>query len=176
MNNRNHQVRRLTQNALIASCYTVLSLVLAPISFGIGQVRVAESLTLLPAISPHAIWGVTLGCALTNFIGMATGANLLGFADVFIGAFATLIAAGLTIKLRKYRFKGLPVLASIPPILVNAVIIGSELCFVLTGGFELVPLLGFMASVAVGQFVSCTIIGLIMVYAIEKSGIQKYFV
>ena len=176
MNNRNHQIRKLTQNALIASCYTVLSLVLAPISFGVAQIRVAEALTLLPAISPRSIWGVTLGCALTNFIGMTMGANLLGFADVFIGAFATLIAALLTIKLRKYRFKGIPVLASIPPILVNAVIIGAELCFVMTGGFEMMPLLGFMASIAVGQFVSCTVIGLIMVYAIDKTGIQKYFV
>ncbi len=166
----------LVQNALIAATYTALGLVLAPITFGPGQVRVAEALTLLPVINPLTAWGVAVGCLLTNIIGMATGANILGAADVFIGTGATVIALILTILLRKYRIKGLPILASIPPVLVNAVIIGGELCYAITGGFETMALLGFMLSVAIGQLVSCSVIGVIMVYAIEKSALQKYFI
>ncbi|MCS4480334.1 QueT transporter family protein [Clostridium botulinum] len=45
-------------SAVIAAIYTVLTLLLAPISYGQIQVRVSESLTLLPFLSSYSIWGV----------------------------------------------------------------------------------------------------------------------
>ena len=68
-NFRNKKVLFLTQSALIAAVYTVVTLALAPISFGQMQVRVSEALTLLCVFSPTAIVGVTLGCAISNAVG-----------------------------------------------------------------------------------------------------------
>lgn len=84
--------------------------------------RVSEALTLLPVLSPDAIVGVTLGCALTNALGSS-----MGLIDVVVGTSATLIAALMSWALRKARVFGLPVASSLPPVLVNAVFIGAEI-------------------------------------------------
>ena len=88
-------VRRLCQAALIAAVYTVLSLLFLPISFGPIQCRISEMLVVLPAVMPAAVWGVTIGCLITNILG---GAIL---PDVIFGTAATLIGAVLTRKLTK---------------------------------------------------------------------------
>ena len=78
MNMKNRTLRQITAAGVIAAAYAALSLVLASITFGPVQCRVSEALTLLPVLSPTAIWGVTLGCAITNGVGAATGAQLFG--------------------------------------------------------------------------------------------------
>ena len=90
---KNRTLRQITAAGVIAAAYAALSLVLALITFGPVQCRVSEALTLLPVLSPAAIWGVTLGCAITNGVGAATGANFLGMVDLFVGTAATLLAA-----------------------------------------------------------------------------------
>ena len=90
---KNRTLRQITAAGVIAAAYAALSLVLASITFGPVQCRVSEALTLLPVLSPAAIWGVTLGCAITNGVGAATGANFLGMVDLFVGTAATLLAA-----------------------------------------------------------------------------------
>ena len=72
------KTRTIVRCALIASLYTAVSLVLAPIAFGAVQARVSEAFTLLPVLVPDAVVGVTLGCFLTNLVGVFTGANVLG--------------------------------------------------------------------------------------------------
>ena len=57
---------RLTRGAVIAALYFALSAAVPVITYGPVQFRVAEALTLLPFFMPEAIWGVTLGCLLTN--------------------------------------------------------------------------------------------------------------
>ena len=160
-------VRGLTVGALIAAAYTALSLALAPLSFGYAQIRVSEALTLLPLFSPNAIWGVTLGCALTNAVGAATGANF-GMADVIFGTLATLISAVITSRLGKFRVKGLPVAASLPPVIINALVVGVELWY-----FTSAPLLICMLGVAFGQLISCCGLGLLLVKAMERTGVDK---
>ena len=54
---QNRTLRQLTAAGVIAAAYAALSLVLAPITFGPVQCRISEALTLLPVISPAAIWG-----------------------------------------------------------------------------------------------------------------------
>ena len=73
--------KTFTKVAMIAAVYTVVSLVLAPISYGNIQVRIAEALTLLPLIYEPGIWGVTLGCFLTNLFGVMLGVNPTGYAS-----------------------------------------------------------------------------------------------
>ncbi len=164
---RNTAIRRLTAGALIAAAYTALSLALAPLSFGYSQIRVSEALTLLPLFSPSAVWGVTLGCAITNAVGAAMGVNF-GVADVLLGTLATLAAALLTARLDKPRFKGLPILAPLPPVLLNALVVGAELWY-----FTSAPLALCVGGVALGQAISCYGLGLLLVRALERTGVSR---
>lgn len=166
-------VRSLVTTAMIAAAYCAISLCILPLSFASAQVRVAEALTLLAIFGAPGIWGVTLGCALVNLIGAFTGANLLGFIDVLFGTSATLIAAWMSYGMRNLRWRGLPVLSALPPILVNAVIIGAELCFVFSSGWNTAIFLINAAQVALGQLISCGVIGLMLIALLERNGLGK---
>lgn len=169
-------MKKTTQIAvcgMIAAMYAALCFALAPISFGIGQVRVAEALTLLPALSPLGVWGVTLGCFVSNLVGWFSGANILGFMDIFFGTAATLAAAVLSRRLRNIRFRGLPVLSAIPPVLINAVVIGAELSFAYTPDAFWSGFLTFAISVAFGQAISCVGLGLVLVALLERTGASR---
>ena len=87
--------RHLAVSAMLAAVYTVLSLAVAPIGFGAVQFRISEALTLLPVFSPWAIPGVTLGCLLTNLIGVSLGLTFPP--DVLFGPLATLIGWEITV-------------------------------------------------------------------------------
>ncbi len=53
------------QAAVIAALYAAVTLLLAPFAYGpVMQVRVSEALTVLPALTPAAIPGLFIGCAL----------------------------------------------------------------------------------------------------------------
>jgi len=56
----------LVHGAVIAAVYAALTLLLMPISYGVMQIRVAEALTILPALTPAAIPGLFAGCLLAN--------------------------------------------------------------------------------------------------------------
>ena len=91
---RDKKVTFLTQAAMIAAIYVVLTFVFAPISFGEVQIRISEMLTVLPVFTPAAIPGLFVGC----LIGNSTGGGLLP--DVIFGSLATLIGAVGTYYLR----------------------------------------------------------------------------
>lgn len=158
--------------ALIAALYSTVSLVLAPFSFGNIQVRVAEGLTLLPLLSPLPILGLTLGCFITNFIGVIMGVNILGMMDVFIGTFATLIAALLTYYFRNIKIKGFPLLSTLMPVVINAIIIGAELAYVFAPEFTLSYFLIFALEVGIGQFIAVYLVGLPLLNALKKRNIS----
>lgn len=48
----------LSQAAMIAAVYVVLTYIFAPFSFGEIQVRIAEALTILPVFTPAAVPGL----------------------------------------------------------------------------------------------------------------------
>ena len=84
----------MTQAAMIAAIYVVLTYVFAPFSFGEVQIRIAEALTILPVFTPAAIPGLFVGCIVGNILG---GAIL---PDIIFGSIATLIGAFFTYQLR----------------------------------------------------------------------------
>lgn len=135
----------ITRSAAIAAVYVVLTLVFAPISYGEVQVRISEALTILPFFSPAAIPGLFIGCLIANI----TGGAIIW--DIIFGSIATLLGAIGTYLLRKNRW-----LAPIPPILSNTIIVPLVLRF----GYGItlpIPLL--MVSIAVGEIISCYILG-----------------
>ena len=165
---KNMTTRKMTTIAMIAGLYTAITFVIAPISFGSAQYRLSEALTILPVFGQIPIVGVTLGCFLSNLVGMMMGTNILGAIDVFVGTFASFVAAILSYKLRGFKIKGLPILAAIPPILVNAVVIGLELTYLITGGIQTEVFIAQFLSVFIGQTVSL-VIGLVLFKVITSS-------
>jgi len=122
---------RLMLSAMVAALYAAVTLLLQPISFGPFQFRAAEALTMLPVIMPESIIGLTLGCAISNAIGVVSGANICGVLDIAVGTAATLLAAFASRWLRSVKWFGMPVLSALMPVVFNAVFVGGELAAVL---------------------------------------------
>ncbi len=165
-------LRTLTEGGLIAALYAALTLAVAPIAYGLFSFRVSELLTILPMFTPAAIPGLTLGCVLANLIGFAMGNNLAGAWDILFGSLATLLAAWLTYKLRGVRTFGLPVVATLPPVLINAVVIGLELTIVLFG-FSWPVYATSALLVGAGELLACCVCGLLLYTALIRSGADK---
>ena len=149
----------LVQGAMIATAYVVLTFTFEPVSFKEIQIRLAEALTILPVFTPAAVPGLAIGCLLANTL---CGAPLL---DVLFGSLATLIGAVGTRKMRNRS----PVLAVMPPIVANTLII--PIVFRYAYGIPL-PILLMMATVGLGEVVSCGILGLLLhkaLYAHRKN-------
>lgn len=156
--------KRLVRAAMVAAIYVVLCLVLAPLSYGAVQVRLAEMLCLLPVFGAEYIVAVTLGCFLANLLGST-------LVDVVFGTAATLVACLLTYAVRKMRVGGLAIPAAIPPIVSNAVIVGAlELTFFLPGVTGTAALAAWNAlTVGIGEVISCGILGVALVKLMESN-------
>ena len=110
--------KSLAKSGIIGAIYVALTLALYPISFGGFQIRVAESLTLLPLLFTESIIGLTVGCFISNFFGN-------GVLDVVFGTLATLISAILThVVAKKIKKDFVKILVGgVFPIIINALII-----------------------------------------------------
>lgn len=136
--------RDVALGGVVAALYALLTYLFAPLSYGDVQVRFAEALTLLPIFTPAAIPGLFVGCFVANLLG---GVSAL---DMIFGPLATLVAALLTRLLRAR-----PALAALPPVLVNAAVIGWVLSMATRIPFRLT-----FCSVAFGQAIACYLLGL----------------
>ncbi len=164
----------ITKVALISAIYTALVLVSAPISFGPVQFRISEILTVLPVFTPVAIPGLTLGCFLSNLIGLLMGENPLGVADIFIGTAATFLSAVSTYYIGKRCKKwAIYAFAPLPAVVINAVLIGLELAFVFTPQAFFVGFLTNATWVFVGQFAVCYIPGEFVLYKLYQNNNYK---
>ena len=150
------RVRFMTQAAMIAAIYVVLTIFISAFHLASGaiQIRISEALTILPAFTPAAIPGLFIGCLISNLI---TGAML---PDIIFGSLATLLGALGTYFLRKYKW-AIP----LPPILANVLIIPWILSYVY--GFPgSIPY--FMLTVGVGEIISCGVLGMILYGTLAK--------
>lgn len=163
-------VKKIVRCAAIAAVYAVLCLVLAPFSFGAVQVRVAEALGMLVVFGPEYAIGVTVGCFLANMLGT-------GFPDILFGTAATAISCVFMILLRRYRVKGLAIPASIPPVVFNALIVGPEIAYYFSDTPFTLGLCVFNGiAVAVGEVISCCVLGVWLVRFIEqRPALLKFF-
>jgi len=155
MNNK--KAKMLTTSAMIAAVYLVLALIFYLTSFLPYQIRFAEALTVLPYFTPLAIPGLFVGCIVSNII----GGN--GIWDIVIGSLATLLSAYMTYKISFKKSKR-KLLAPLPPVLINAVIVGAMLSVLYK-----MPLLLTMLSVGVGQIIACYLLGFPLMLLIERN-------
>lgn len=140
------QVDFIVRTAIVAALYAVLTMAMAPISYGMIQFRLSEVMTLLAFINPVYIAGLTLGTLIANI------ASQLGMADMVFGTLATFLSVFFMSKCKNIW------IASLWPSIINGLIIGAML-FVLgfvPEGFGLPAAIGF---VAVGEFAVVTLIG-----------------
>lgn len=156
---KDNTTKRLVRTAIIAALYAVITLALAPISYGNLQFRVSEIMVLLAFFDPFYIGGLTLGCFIANILGPN------GLPDIIFGTLATFIsvyAISITGKHIKNNTLALFV-ASLWPTIFNGIIVGWELSYVAK-----LPLLLTMAQVAIGEFVVVTIIGVPVIKLIKN--------
>ena len=166
----NKKTMGLAQAGLVAALYVALTMAVQPLSFGAVQFRLSEVLTVLPVCFPWAVPGLTVGCFLANLLGLASGANPAGAWDLLIGTLATGSAAVLTRVWRHVRVKGLPLLATVPPVVINGLLVGTEL-YLMYGGM---PWALHVLWVTVGQLGPCVAGGLLLCRAVERSRFSRY--
>ena len=168
----NKNTQTFAKIAMIAAIYTVVSLVLAPFTYGNIQVRIAEALTLLPLIYKPSIAGVTLGCFLTNLIGAMIGVNPTGMIDSVVGTTATLLAALLTYYLRDRKLAGIPVWSILMPVVFNFFFVGIELGVLYFPTNIVTGSLICVVEVAIGELIS-VILGYILIKFLDKTKILE---
>ena len=171
---RHNKALYLTTAATIAALYVVLTLPFAQIAFGPIQFRLAECLVILPILLPAAVPGLTIGCFLANLINPGN----LGPIDIVFGSLATLIAALLTYNIAKSAiYKKMifnDILALIPPVTVNALIVGTYLTFLLTeGAIRVTMIIVYVVYVGLSELTVVYIIGLPLLLVLRKAGLRS---
>lgn len=73
----------LTMVGLVAAAYIVLTMVLAPLSFGMG-IRISEGLNFLALYNKRHIYGITLGVFVVNYFSY-------GVSDMIVGSLSSLV-------------------------------------------------------------------------------------
>ena len=165
MNKSRRTVIFIARTGVIAGVYAALTILLAPISYGAVQCRISEAMTLLPLLMPEAVPGLIIGCLLANIY---SG----WWVDMVFGTLATVIAALGTFLIGKLcrNFKGMPFLAAVPPVLVNAIIL--PLMWLL---FSADAAYWFnFATVLAGQAAAVYVLGVPLYYGLRKAKVAEW--
>lgn len=145
------KTRFITQAAMIAAIYAMLTYACAIFSQGIFQFRIGEAMMILPFFTPAAIPGL--------FVGYLIGYFLLGSLwDAIFGSLGALVAAFLTWLIGRYlgKYRFARFLASIPPVVMTAIVMPPILMYVY-GSTEVYFLI--LAMVIGGESLTCIGLG-----------------
>lgn len=172
--------KQLVQIAVIAAIYAALTAVFMSVSFTALQLRVSEVMVFLAYFNPISVIGLTLGCFIANLLMSPT--PLL---DCVFGTLATLLSVG-AISLTSKVFKGSKmgmVVASIWPVIFNAIIVGAMLCFAgivpMNEGSMVATVIATMGSVGFGELLVVMVMGIPLTYVLMtryKKVISSYLV
>ncbi|MEM3550505.1 MAG: QueT transporter family protein [Candidatus Bathyarchaeia archaeon] len=149
---------------VFAALYALGVIFLAPISFGVYQVRVADALLPLSMIFglPVAL-GSSLGCLVANFYGG------LGIVDIVGGAIANFLAC-LLAGLFGRKSLARRILGCFAETAVVTVIVGGYLSIIFNMPVE-VGLFGIF----IGSVVSINFLGFAILEALHRSGIGRRY-
>ncbi len=135
-------LRTITDNALVAATYVALTLLTSSFAYLGVQFRIAEILILLCFFRKDFIYGLCLGTLVANALGP------LGIYDVLFGTLATFVSAFLVSRMKNL------IVASLFPVVLNGLVVGAELYFLLGLPFWLNA-----GLVAVGEFAVVSLVG-----------------
>lgn len=143
---------------IFAALYAVCVVALAPISFEIFQVRVADALLPLAILFGWpAILGFSGGALIANFFGG------LGLVDIVGGSLANFIATYLAWKIGRRNVRGAWPFATASEILLVTVIVGSYLSYL----FQ-IPLEVGLSGIFLGSLVATGVLGSILLLLISR--------
>ncbi len=166
---RRERTNYIITGAIIAAGYAALTYLsnVFGVAYGPIQLRLSEILTILPLFTPAAIPGLTVGCFISNIASF-------NVADLLFGTLATLCAAVLTYGLRDIKFKGFPFLSFLPPVIINALVIGFELAVFYLDSKSFVW--GFLISflqIGISQAIVCFCFGVPFYSVVKKYRVFK---
>ena len=142
---RNKKVLFITQGAVIAAIYVVLTYIVS-----------------LLGLTNGVIQGLVVGCVISNIL---TGAVIW---DVIFGSLATLIGAVGTYLLRKHH----RILYPLPPIIANTVIVPLVLTYAY-GVPD--ALWFSALTVCAGEVISCGVLGLLLYHGLDNKYCRRLF-
>ena len=153
-------VRRICRAAIIGALYVILTMVSRVFGLDSGaiQCRISEALCFLPIFAPEAVWGLTVGCLLSNL--------LVGgyWQDVIFGTLATFLGALGALAFVRMRGRA-RILATIPTVLANGIIIPLVLKFV----YGLTDAWWFLVvTVTAGELLSATVLGALLLPVVDR--------
>ena len=170
---RNSKILSLAVNALVAAVYAALTMALGFMSYNVIQFRVAEALCVLPFFFPGTVWGLFIGCVISNLLSPA------GILDIVFGSLATLgccLSVAALGRSGKYESWVRCIAACAMPVVFNAVIVGAVLAFTIAepgqsfgAAFAL-----FGAQVGFGELVVMAVLGLPLVRMLPKSRVYAH--
>lgn len=147
----NKYTKQMTQGAVIAAIYVVITLIFGFMGYGPIQFRISEALTVLPFFTPAAIPGLFIGCLISNLL---LGSHQL---DIVFGSLATLSAAVLSYKMSRKA------LVPLPPVIINAIVVPIILNITMNA-----PIPITIVTVGLGQLVACYGIGYPLMVILDK--------
>lgn len=150
----------IVKTAIIAATYAVLTMLLAPISYGPIQFRVSEIMVLLVFIDKRYFTSIVLGTFLAGLF------SPYGMLDAVVGTIATIVALGGIIVVNRALGDNLKslMIASLSPTIANGVIIGWLISYSVG-----IPFLMPALQVAFGEFVVVSIVGVLVIRWIQKN-------
>lgn len=152
---------------IFAALYAIGVIVLAPISFGIYQVRLADALLPLSMIFgiPSAI-GFALGAIISNIYGT------LGIVDIIGGSIANFIACTLAFYIGRKGNIGNRFLGSIIQTMIITIIVGGYLWYI----FQ-VPIEFSIFGIFIGSLISINFLGFPIQEILRRNEfIKKYLI
>ena len=156
---KNNKIRQITVSAIVAALYVALTLLSKPLTVGFVEIRFSEVLCVLPYFFPGSVWGLFIGCLISNIFSGS-------IVDIIVGSLATLIGAFLTSKIKnKY-------LCPLPTVLSNTALIPFVIMSYMPKWHTPTYLLN-LTGVFLSEIVSVYILGLILLIVLEKKKIFK---
>lgn len=150
--------------ALFTSLYVVAVILLAPISFEVFQVRVADILMPLSIIfGIPAIFGLTIGAFIANF------ASPFGIIDVIGGSVANFIASYTAWIIGRKNFKGSWIIAILVENLIITLIVGTYISYLLT-----LPIVIGWFGIFIGSLISMNFGGYLLLKVLRIRLIQTH--
>ena len=140
--------------AVYAAVYAALTFLIAPLSYGVMQIRFAEALVVFALFDPAAVYGLGAGCFIANLIGPN------GIWDIVIGTLASIAGLIIIRALKKHPFAGM-----LFHVLINGTAIGLMLHFVY--GIDIHPAIAILWITA-GEALSCMGLGLPLLAILKK--------
>jgi uncharacterized membrane protein len=158
---KNMNTKLISLSAVIAALYAALVIILAPISYGPVQLRVADCLIPLSALfGLPAVIGVTLGAFVSGWF--------LNPLDMVLGSVANLVASYII-----FRFRNRVVAATMLASLVIGVIVGGYLWLFFPPpsilGLQLPFWLAMIISITLSSFIAVTVLGLTLLKVLSRS-------